>query len=93
MRQSRRRLCSTDVEPILMGKQGLDKIGVEKFKEMNFRFSSGKLNQTQKAHHNWVKMINHTYENARPNIVSEYITEEKLKRGISELLTEMKIKK
>ncbi|CAI2379697.1 unnamed protein product [Moneuplotes crassus] len=64
IRESCKRLTTHEVESILMGTEGIDKIGVEKFIKMSYsrgsstldKKSSKKLSQMEKAQVNWKMM-------------------------------------
>ena len=78
------------VEDILLGKRDAAEIGIDRFKAINYKFSSNKLCQIDKARHIWSKMLNYTTGKQKDGNISYFILLDSVKKQIFSAVEEAK---
>ena len=81
------------VEDILLGKQDNADIGIDRFKAINYKFSSNKLCQIDKARHIWIKMQYYTTGKQKDGNISYFILLDNVKKQIYAAIKEAKNRK
>ena len=81
------------VEDILLGKQDNADIGIDRFKAINYKFSSNKLCQIDKARHIWSKMLNYTTGKQKDGNISYFILLDSVKKQVFAAIEEAKNRK
>ncbi len=82
-----------EVEDILSGRDNLEAIGVAGFKKMNFSKNSHDLTQPEKPAKFWKNILDFTNDKKGITNFGRYVTEQKIKKEIRNLLKDNKAKR
>lgn len=77
----------------MRGSQGVDSIHIEKFKKMNFKISSEKLDQHQTGSKIWKQMFEYTKGKGNDLNMGNFVSEEMVKNEIRQLIRKNKVKR